>query len=118
MKLPAHICDSEPAPSHLTSKLAKNDPDEAQRAVSWAFATRRADSVEAAKRILLHALERHPAEAILHFNLACYAYQLGDMEGAKERLAEAFKTDPDWRMLALEDEDLRPLWDSLASHLS
>jgi tetratricopeptide (TPR) repeat protein len=98
----------------LASRLAKNDPDEVQWAVSWAFATRRADSIESAQRILLHALERHPSEPILHFNLGCYACQLGDLEGAKKRLAVAFELDSSWRMLALKDEDLRPLWDFLA----
>jgi len=98
----------------LASRLAKNDPDEVQWAVSWAFATRRADSIESAQRVLLHALERHPFEPILHFNLGCYACQLGDLEGAKKRLAVAFELDSSWRMLALKDEDLRPLWDFLA----
>ena len=46
-------------------------------------------------------------------NVACYACQLRDFDGSKERLAEAFKIDLGWRILALEDEDLQPLWDSL-----
>jgi len=32
---------------------------------------------------------------------------------AKRYLKKAFKIDLNWRMAALEDEDLRPLWDSL-----
>jgi lipopolysaccharide biosynthesis regulator YciM len=55
----------------VASRLPKHDPDEVQWAVSWACATRRADSLEIAKGILLHALERHAKEAVLHFNLAC-----------------------------------------------
>lgn len=53
----------------VASCLAKHDPDEVQWAVSWAYATRRADSLEIARGILLHALERHPKEAVLYFNL-------------------------------------------------
>jgi tetratricopeptide (TPR) repeat protein len=101
----------------VASKLAKNDPDEVQWAVSWAYATRRAESTDAARRILLHALERHPGAAILHFNLGCYECQLGDAEAAKRWLGDAFRIDPDFRHLAREDEDLRPLWDWVAGSL-
>ena len=101
----------------VASELAKNDPDEVQWAVSWAYATRRAESIDAARRILLHAMERHPGAAILHFNLGCYECQLGDSEEAKRRLGEAFKLDPDFRLLAREDEDLRSLRDWLAGSL-
>ena len=32
-------------------------------------------------------------------------------------LLRAFEMDPDFRMLALEDEDLRPLWEASAHNL-
>jgi tetratricopeptide (TPR) repeat protein len=99
----------------VASTLAKYDPDEVQWAVSWAYATRRADSIEAAKGILLHALERHPKEATLHFNLACYDCQLGNLEEAKRSLHKAIKLDARWKAAALKDEDLEPLWNSLTS---
>lgn len=99
----------------VASKLAKHDPNEVQWAVSWAYATRRADSIEIARNILLHALERHPEATILHFNLACYECQLVNMEEAKERLGRTVELAPQWRMLAMEDEDLKLLWDSLGS---
>jgi hypothetical protein len=51
--------------------------------------------------------------AIFHYNLACYECQLGDLEGAKARLKRAFELEQGFRTLALDDEDLRPLWDSL-----
>ena len=82
--------------------------------ISLAYATRRAQSIEAAKSILLEAVERLPDEPMLHYNLACYECQLGDVEVAKARLAHAFGLEPKCRFMALDDADLAPLWDSLA----
>lgn len=82
---------------------------------AWAYATHRADSIELARIILVNAIERMPDVAIFLYNLACYICQLGDLEKAKELLHTAVKLDPKLRIMALDDEDLRPLWDSLAS---
>ena len=48
---------------------------------------------------------------MIAFNLACYASVTGRMEDAKERLRNAIELDKNIRELALDDEDLRPLWD-------
>jgi len=61
--------------------------------VSWAYATRRVDSIESARMILVSALERLPDVAIFHYNLACYECQLGDLEAANTRLKRAFELD-------------------------
>lgn len=98
----------------VAGRLVAHDPDNVQWAISLAFATRRAQSIEAARRILLEAVELHPSEPILHYNLACYECQLGLLQVAKGRLAHAFKLAPKCRLMALEDDDLAPLWDSLA----
>jgi hypothetical protein len=52
-------------------------------------------------------------EAAIKYNLACYLCQTGDFEKAKPYLKKAFKIDSNWRAAALEDEDLKLLWDSL-----
>ena len=80
---------------------------------SRAFATRRADSIEHARIILVNAIERMPNVAIFHYNLACYICQLGDVERAKKSLHRAFKLAPGMRVMALDDEDLKPLWDAI-----
>ncbi len=98
----------------VAGRLVAHDPDNSQWSISLAFATRRAQSIEAARRILLEAVERMPDEPILHFNLACYECQLGLLEAAKTRLAHACKLAPACRLMALDDDDLKPLWDSLA----
>jgi hypothetical protein len=98
----------------VAGRLAAHDPDNVQWAISLAYATRRAQSIEAARRILLEAVERLHDEPILHYNLACYECQLGLLEVAKARLAYAFRLEPKCRLMALDDDDLKPLWDSLA----
>jgi hypothetical protein len=95
----------------VARSLALNDPDEVQWPVSWAYATRRADSIEAARLILLEAVERLPGAAILHYNLACYECQLGEVEVARARLKHAIALEPACRARALEDDDLKPLWE-------
>lgn len=98
----------------VARKLAMFDPDNPQWTGSWAYATRRADSIEAARLILREAVERLPNEAVFHYNLACYECQLGSLETAKARLKRAFELDSSFRATALEDDDLRPLWKSLS----
>ena len=75
-----------------------------------AWAVRRADSIKAAHSILLDAADRFPGDAMTHFNLGCYACQLGDIEEAKEGVRRAIELDAKFKMLALDDPDLEPLW--------
>jgi transposase-like protein len=64
-----------------------------------------------AEAVLLKARALHPEDASIAFNLACYASVTGRMEEAKVRLRQAIDLDKDIRLVALDDEDLRPLWD-------
>ena len=97
----------------VAKQLALHDPDEPQFTIWWAYATRRADSLDAARLILVNAVERLPEVPIFLFNLACYESQLGDIERAKKHLGHAIELRGDLRLRALKDEDLRPLWDVL-----
>ena len=97
----------------VAARLVEHEPTNVQWVVSLAYATRRAVSIGAARNILLTAETRFPNEAIIPFNLACYYCQLGDLETAKDHLSRAFEIDSNWRMAALEDRDLEPLWSTL-----
>src|SRR5260370_30589278 len=97
----------------ISKRLAEFQPDDVQWMVSFAYAVRRANSIEAAKEILLEAEQKFPKEAIIKYNLACYFCQLGNLESAREYLKRTFEINPNWRLQALEDEDLKPLWVSL-----
>jgi tetratricopeptide (TPR) repeat protein len=97
----------------IAKRLALIEPDLPQWTVSWAYATRRADCLEAARIILVNAVERQPDVAIYHYNMACYECQLGNLDEAKVRLKRAFELEAPYRLMALEDEDLELLWASL-----
>ena len=98
----------------VASHLVKVEPQNTAWWISLAYALRRTESVEKAEAILLRAQAIHPKVAIIAFNLACYASVTGPMEEAKERLRHAIDLDKDIRGLALDDEDLKPLWDWIA----
>jgi len=93
----------------VARKLAEDDPDNVQWAISWAYATRRAESLQAAREILLEALERHPKEALVYYNLACYDCQLEELASARGFLGRALEISPGFRAMALEDSDLKAL---------
>ena len=99
----------------VASHLVKVDPGNAGWWISLAYAIRRSEGVEKAEAILLRAQTLHPKVAMIAFNLACYASVAGRMEEAKERLRHAIEFDKEARKLALEDEDLKPLWNWIAS---
>jgi tetratricopeptide (TPR) repeat protein len=94
--------------------LVKLSPEDPGWWVNWAYATRRCRSIDAAKQILVDAEKLHPKDAMIQFNLGCYACQLGDLEEAKGRITEATSLDKKFRIMALYDPDLEPLWNDLA----
>lgn len=87
----------------------RREPAEPAGWISWAYATRRADSLEAAERILREAVERHPADPTIQFNLGCYACQRGDLAAARVHVDRAIALDEKFRELAATDPDLAPL---------
>jgi tetratricopeptide (TPR) repeat protein len=94
----------------VARELWKRHQDEAVYWNDHAWAVRRADSIKAAQNILLDAVERFPGDAMTHYNLGCYACQLFELEQAKEWLGQAIKLDGKFKILALGDSDLEPLW--------
>lgn len=99
----------------VAAKLTELSPGHVGCWVSLAYATRRAVSIEAARSILLDALERFPGEVIVSYNFACYECRLGNIERAKELLGKCFALESQWRSLALDDEDLEPLRDGIGA---
>jgi Flp pilus assembly protein TadD len=99
----------------VASYLVKVEPENETWWINLAYSVRRSESIEEAEAILLRAQAIHPKVAMIVFNLACYASVTGRMEGAKERLRHAIALDKDIRGLAIDDEDLKPLWDWISS---
>ena len=102
----------------IADRLMRNEPTDPAWVISYAFATRRAESIQSAKAILLEAIQWHPKEPVIPYNLACYECQLGNLESAKRYLEQAIKMNPRFRAGALDDPDLEPLWNSLGTAVS
>jgi Flp pilus assembly protein TadD len=98
----------------VASHFVKVEPENAAWWISLAYSVRRIEGVEKAEAILLRAQSIHPKVAMIAFSLACYASVTGPMEEAKERLRHAIELDKDIRGLAIDDKDLKPLWDWIA----
>ena len=94
----------------VASHLVKVEPEEAGWWINLAYATRRYESIEKAETILLRARDLHHDNALVEFNLACYASVAGRPEEAKTRLRHAIELDKEIRRLALDDDDLQSLW--------
>ncbi len=88
-----------------------------ERSSGWlhrAYALRRipGGGLKQASEALLPAAEKFPKEALIPFNLACYACQLGDLLGALQWLKRALRAGgkAKVKLMALADPDLQPLW--------
>ena len=93
----------------VARQLCRQQPDDPQWFISLAYATRRSVGVQEALAVLAQVANRFPEQAMILYNLACYAAQLGHLDSARARLAEAIKLDSAYRELALADLDLAPL---------
>ena len=105
-------CGTEPK-QQIAKRLKEFEPHNVDWTISLAYATRRAYSIDTAIEILRDAEAKFPTKGAIPYNLACYHCQLGQLEKAKNYLKKAFEIDLNWRVVALEDDDLKPLWDSI-----
>ncbi|MEO6245068.1 MAG: hypothetical protein ABIQ12_06500 [Opitutaceae bacterium] len=103
-----------PALRDCARDYAHRVPEEAAAWVTWAYAARRADSITAARKVLLEAIPHHPANGTIQFNLACYASQLGELTDARHHLELAIALDKEFAKAAVTDPDLAPLRDEKA----
>jgi tetratricopeptide (TPR) repeat protein len=94
----------------VARKLAEWNPKD-----ELAYATRRAESIHAARAILTRAAGLHPTDGTIQFNLACYEAQLGNVPRAKAHLKCAVGIDPRFKLMAPKDPDLEPLRALLAT---
>ena len=104
-----HEQERWPDVSFLAGELVKRAPEEAALWITWAYATRRAESLPAAEKILREAEQLHPQEPTIQFNLGCYACQRGDLVAARTRVDRAIALDKKFAQLAGTDPDLAPL---------
>ena len=69
---------------------------------------------ENAKALLLEAAKLFPDDGMIQYNLACYCAQLGQLDAAQEYLGKSYDLGDakQIKLMALDDEDLKPLWES------
>ncbi|MDB6126287.1 MAG: repeat-containing protein [Verrucomicrobia bacterium] len=100
----------------VSRELMRQRPEDEKGWVYTAYALRELERIVEAKAVLIEAEARHgQACAVLHYNLACYHCLLGEIPAAKTRLAIACRMDGAWRAAALEDPDLRAMWNEIAA---
>lgn len=90
----------------VARSLVTRWPEEAAHWIALGWATCRAGSLPEASDVLRRSLSHHPSEAVIHYNLACYAAQSGIFDEARTRLKDAIRLNPLMRQLALDDPDL------------
>jgi predicted Zn-dependent protease len=88
-----------------------------ERPTGWlhrAYALRRAPDggLQKAWEALLPAFDKFPKEAIIPFNLSCYACQMRQLDAARDWLKRAVRIGGKEKIkrMALKDSDLEPLW--------
>jgi tetratricopeptide (TPR) repeat protein len=108
--------------AEIASTLLQDHPDDPQVWILAAYATRRkpGGGIEQARKILLQARQLFSKEPIISYNLACYDCQLGNLVDAASLLKTAFALgDPkQFRSMALNDPDLKPLWTQIKDGLN
>ncbi len=63
--------------------------------------------------MLLDAVKKFPRDALTRFNLECYAYRMEELKLANEWIQQPVGLDAKFKILALDNSGLEPLWDSL-----
>ncbi len=89
-------------------------PETASGWLHRAYALRRVDGGGLAQAwdALLPAAEKFPDEAVVAYNLSCYACQLNQLDRARDWFQRAVKIGKKSviKNMALDDDDLKPLW--------
>ena len=97
--------------------LVKSAPNRCSGWLHHAYSLRRAsnDGIKQAWEALLPAYNKFPREATIPYNLSCYACQMQHFDDARTWLRRALKIGGKERIkrLALDDPDLKPLWEEI-----
>lgn len=93
----------------VAKELCIRRHDEPQWLLALAEAIRHGRSMQEGLEVLVQGAMRFPEEAWIFYRLATYHVQLGYLDAARGRLAEAVRLDPVLREVARDDPDLAPL---------
>jgi tetratricopeptide (TPR) repeat protein len=96
-----------------TKLFRDQHPEGADGWLLHSFAARRARSLDAAYTVLAEALREHPEDALVNFNLGCYACLLGKHEEALVHVQRALSIDKKLAEAAVRDPDLKAIRDRI-----
>lgn len=101
----------------LARKLLEVEPDDPAGWINQSFTLHELKRTQEAWDALLPAASRFPDVAIIQYNLACYACQLGKPDLAKDLFQRALKlgSKDELKGMALNDSDLAPIRDFIAT---
>ena len=99
----------------LGREITKREPQNAEWWLHYAYAVRLSEGLAAAKNALLEAEKTLPEDGCIHFDLACYACQMGEIDEAMRRISNAIHFDFSYKQRALCDVDLEALWGSITN---
>jgi tetratricopeptide (TPR) repeat protein len=85
-------------------------PEENEFLVQRAFALHQLNKGNEAIQVILGAPEWIRRTGILHYNLACYEAQLGDLGIARQCIRAAIQLNSSFKKNARKDPDLQRLW--------
>ena len=101
----------------VARQLLKHAPHESGGWLNYAYALRRSPrgGLQAAQAALQPAMDKFPQNGTIPYNLACYACQLKQLDEARIMFHRALEVDGREKIkkMALNDSDLRPLWDEI-----
>ena len=101
----------------IAQALLRRAPKRPSGWLHQAYALRRVPhgGVQQAWEALLPACDKFPKEPIIPFNLSCYACQLQQLDTARDWLKRAVAVGGKEKIkqMALQDSDLKPLWDEI-----
>jgi len=94
----------------LAHEGSRRYPEENEFMVQRAFALHQQERGDEALKVLLDAPAWIRRTGILHYNLACYEAQLGDIGTARQCIRRAIKINKAFGRNARKDPDLQRLW--------
>jgi tetratricopeptide (TPR) repeat protein len=99
----------------IASTLMKIAPERAESWIHRSFSLHVLNRTQEAFDLLLPASEQFPQIWTIPYNLACYTAQLGRLDDAATWFKKAMAIEETAAgESALDDPDLRPLWDSMS----
>ncbi len=99
----------------IAAALVHSTPEDPVGWVHRSYALHELKRTGEARDNLLRVVDQFPTSATIRYNLACYECQLGRLDQARRWLKRAFQLGEPQQMkrAALEDPDLKPLWQEL-----